>query len=59
MTTTPTPLEGKTALITGVSRRRGIGYAIAQRLAEFGADIFIQHYSPHDAQQPWGDDDLG
>jgi 3-oxoacyl-[acyl-carrier protein] reductase len=52
------PLRGKTALVTGVSRRRGIGYAIATRLAELGADIFIQHHAPHDADQPWGADDL-
>jgi len=52
------PLSGRAALITGVSRRRGIGYAIAQRLAELGADIVIHHYSPHDAQQAYGADDL-
>ncbi|MHC5795992.1 SDR family oxidoreductase [Lacisediminihabitans sp. FW035] len=54
----PTPLLGKTALVTGVSRRRGIGFAVASRFAELGADVFIQHYSPHDAEQPWGADDL-
>jgi 3-oxoacyl-[acyl-carrier protein] reductase len=52
------PLAGKTALVTGVSRRRGIGFAVATRLAELGADVFIQHFSPHDAEQPWGSDDL-
>jgi 3-oxoacyl-[acyl-carrier protein] reductase len=52
------PLHGKTALITGVSRRRGIGYAIASRLARLGASVFIHHFSPHDAEQPWGGDDL-
>ncbi|MGH8877573.1 MAG: SDR family oxidoreductase [Stackebrandtia sp.] len=54
----PAPLHGKTALITGVSRRKGIGYGIAVRLAELGADIVIQHYAPHDREQPWGADDL-
>ncbi|MGG7510413.1 SDR family oxidoreductase [Plantibacter sp. YIM 135249] len=52
------PLLGKTALVTGVSRRRGIGFAIAARFATLGADVFIQHYAPHDAEQPWGTDDL-
>ena len=27
------PLQGRTALVTGVSRRRGIGYAVAVELA--------------------------
>ena len=51
-------LQGKTALVTGVSRRKGIGYAVACRLAEQGANVFVQHFAPHDAQQPWGGDDL-
>jgi 3-oxoacyl-[acyl-carrier protein] reductase len=51
-------LAGHAALVTGVSRRRGIGYAIACRLAELGASVFIQHHAPHDADQPWGSDDL-
>ncbi|MFK4835461.1 SDR family oxidoreductase [Microbacterium sp. ZW T2_14] len=53
------PLRGKTALVTGVSRRRGIGYAVATRFARLGADLFLHHYSAHDANQPWGTDDLG
>ncbi|GAB2849527.1 SDR family oxidoreductase [Microbacterium insulae] len=52
------PFRGRTALVTGVSRRRGIGFAVAQRFAELGADVFVHHYSPHDAAQPWGGDDL-
>lgn len=53
------PLAGRVALVTGVSRRRGIGYAIASRLATMGASLFIQHYGPHDADQPWGADEIG
>jgi len=32
----PLPLRGRAALVTGVSRRAGIGYAIARRLAAGG-----------------------
>lgn len=49
------PLLGRTALITGVSRRNGIGYAIARRLAALGAGLFLHHYRPHDREQPWGE----
>ena len=52
------PLAGQTALVTGVSRRRGIGFAIAGRLAELGASVFAQHHRPHDLELPWGGDDL-
>ena len=51
-------LAGRTALVTGVSRRKGIGYGIARELADLGASVFLHHYSPHDADQPWGADDL-
>lgn len=51
-------LTGRTALVTGVSRRKGIGYAIARELADLGASVFTHHYAPHDADQPWGADDL-
>lgn len=52
------PLSGKTALVTGVSRRRGIGFAVAARLAALGASVFIQHLRAHDVDQPWGGDDI-
>ncbi|WP_031272777.1 SDR family oxidoreductase [Kocuria atrinae] len=52
------PLHGQTALVTGVSRRRGIGFAVARAFAQLGASVFIHHYSPHDEDQPWGADDL-
>ena len=48
------PLAGRTAVVTGVSRRRGIGFAIAARLASMGSSLWCQHFSPHDADQPWG-----
>jgi 3-oxoacyl-[acyl-carrier protein] reductase len=55
---TSLPLRGKTALVTGVSRRRGIGFAVATQFARLGADVFIHHYRPHDIDLPWGGDDL-
>ena len=51
-------LRGRVAIVTGVSRRVGIGCAIASRLAAQGADLFLTHYRPHDEQQPWGPDDV-
>ncbi|NOK59923.1 MAG: SDR family oxidoreductase [Chloroflexi bacterium AL-W] len=47
-------LAGKVALVTGVSRRIGIGAAIAQELARAGATIFTTYYHPYDIQMPWG-----
>ena len=46
------------ALVTGVSRRIGIGYAIAERLRGDGVAVFTQGWTPHDEAQPWGSDDL-
>lgn len=54
----PSPLRGKNVLITGVSRRAGIGYATACRIAAYGANVFCHHFAPHDAEQPWGADDI-
>jgi 3-oxoacyl-[acyl-carrier protein] reductase len=51
-------MAGRVAVVTGVSRRQGIGFAVATRLARMGASLFLQHRSPHDADQPWGADDV-
>ena len=53
------PLRGRVAVVTGVSRRAGIGYAIARRLAALGASLFLHQYAPHDRDQPWGADPGG
>ena len=55
----PLPLQGRVALVTGVSRRAGIGYAVARRFAAYGASLFLHHYIPHDQEQPWGADPGG
>lgn len=55
----PLPLRGRTALVTGVSRRGGIGFAVARRLAAYGASVYLHHHVPHDETQPWGADPAG
>jgi NAD(P)-dependent dehydrogenase (short-subunit alcohol dehydrogenase family) len=55
----PGSLAGRCVLVTGVSRRRGIGFAIARRLLADGATVMVQSWSPHDHEQPWGADDGG
>jgi 3-oxoacyl-[acyl-carrier protein] reductase len=53
------PLAGRVALVTGVSRRIGIGMAVARRLADLGADLFVTSWTAHDRDQPWGADPGG
>jgi 3-oxoacyl-[acyl-carrier protein] reductase len=48
--------QPRIALITGASRRIGIGAATCRALAARGIDIFFTHYSPYDATMPWGVD---
>jgi 3-oxoacyl-[acyl-carrier protein] reductase len=49
-------LAGRGALVTGVSRRIGIGWAIARRLGDMGATLYVTGWRAHDAAQPWGAD---
>lgn len=50
----------RVTLVTGVSRRQGIGFSIARRLlGEEGAQLFVQSYAPYDATEPWGADPAG
>lgn len=52
------PLHGRTALITGVSRQRGIGFAVASRLADMGASLVIHHHLAHDVGEYGESDDI-
>jgi 3-oxoacyl-[acyl-carrier protein] reductase len=58
VSTSSLPLEGRVALVTGASRRAGIGQAIVRRLAEDGAAVLLHGWSPHDDEQPWGADEV-
>jgi 3-oxoacyl-[acyl-carrier protein] reductase len=44
------------ALVTGASRKIGIGTAIASTLAASGWDIAMTYWQPYDASMPWGSD---
>jgi 3-oxoacyl-[acyl-carrier protein] reductase len=46
----------RVAIVTGVSRRQGIGFAVARRLLADGLRVLIHSWSAHDAEQPWGAD---
>src|SRR6476619_5131850 len=50
-------LEGRVALVTGVSRRIGIAFTVAERLRALGADVYVTGWSEHDAEMPWGADE--
>jgi NAD(P)-dependent dehydrogenase (short-subunit alcohol dehydrogenase family) len=48
---------GRVALVTGVSRRIGIGFAVVRRLLEDGASVLATGWTPHDEEMPWGPGD--
>lgn len=59
MSTHALELQGRVAVVTGVSRRAGIGFAVACRLLSKGAEVFAQSWAAHDLTQPWGADPGG
>ncbi|MCI2237784.1 SDR family oxidoreductase [Paenibacillus sp. TRM 82003] len=52
-------LHERVVIVTGASRRIAIGAAIARRAVADGAAVLLHTWSPHDAQQPWGEDTDG
>jgi 3-oxoacyl-[acyl-carrier protein] reductase len=47
------------AVVTGVSRRAGIGFAIVRRLLADGDRVLVHSWAGHDAGMPWGADPGG
>jgi|UPI000426A5B6 3-oxoacyl-[acyl-carrier protein] reductase len=47
----PLPLRGKHVVVTGVSRRAGLGYTTACGPAASGAGVFCHRFAPHDASR--------
>lgn len=48
MSSSHKPLSGRVALVTGVSRSQGIGYATALRLGNLGASLFLHGFASYD-----------
>lgn len=52
-------LTGRVAVVTGASRRQGIGAAVCRMFADHGADILFTHWQAYDQVQPYGADTDG
>ncbi|GCE28944.1 3-ketoacyl-ACP reductase [Dictyobacter alpinus] len=50
----PQEVRRRIALVTGASRRRGIGAATCLALARMGVDVFFTYWHDYDASMPWG-----
>ncbi len=46
-------MNRRIAIVTGVSRLKGIGRAICLALAKKGIDIFFTYWTPYDNEMPW------
>jgi 3-oxoacyl-[acyl-carrier protein] reductase len=49
-------LAGRVAIVTGASRRAGIGFAVVERFIREGACVLAHGWAAHDEAQPWGSD---
>jgi 3-oxoacyl-[acyl-carrier protein] reductase len=52
------PLTGQVAVVTGVSRDKGIGAAIAREFARQGAHLFMTGWPQFDGEETWKPDEL-
>jgi 3-oxoacyl-[acyl-carrier protein] reductase len=52
-------LTGRVAVVTGASRRQGIGAAVCRMLASHGAGILFTHWQAYDQAQSYGADQDG
>jgi len=50
-------LRNKVAVITGVSRKKGIGAAIARELSKAGVNIVTTYFRPYDKTKTWKSSD--
>lgn len=55
----PAGLAGKVAIVTGVSRRQGIGAAVCRAFAACGVDILFTHWRAFDRETAYGADEDG
>ena len=44
-------LKGQTALVTGAGKKTGIGYAIAEKLAQSGANVVLADFLPKEGEK--------
>ena len=44
-------LKGQTALVTGAGKKTGIGYAIAEKLAQSGANVVLADFLPGEEEK--------
>lgn len=49
-------IAGRVAVVTGASRRQGIGAAVCRALAARGAHVLFTHWQEYDSEMPWGAD---